>query len=84
MKGQDIYILLKLVCLHQNPHGSGSDHFSARGLSAALGVSKTEVNASIRRSIDVGLAIKDRESGYPKANKRALLEFVVHLSLIHI
>lgn len=78
MKSQDIYILFKLVCLHQNSHASASDHFSARGLSAALGVSKSEVNASIRRSIDVGLAIKDRKSGYPKANRQALLEFVVH------
>lgn len=56
-----------------------SVNYPARaGLSAALGVSKTEVNASIRRSIDVGMAIKDRESGYPKANRKALLEFIIH------
>lgn len=84
MKSQDIYILLKLVCLQQvylygaYLNGELGDHYSARGLSAALGVSKTEVNASIRRSIDIGMAIKDRKSGYPKANKKALLEFVVH------
>jgi biotin operon repressor len=84
MKSQDVYILLKLVCLQQGYlyrsylNGELSDHYSARGLSAALGVSKTEVNASIRRSIDIGMAIKDRKSGYPKANKKALLEFVVH------
>lgn len=58
--------------------GDLADQYSARGLSAALGVSKTEVNASVRRSIDVGMAIKDRKSGYPKVNKKALLEFVVH------
>jgi biotin operon repressor len=83
MKSQDIYILLKLVCLQQGGQpraslGDLADQYSARGLSAALGVSKTEVNASIRRSIDVGMAIKDRKSGYPKANKKALLEFVIH------
>lgn len=83
MKSQDIYILLKLVCLEQgelrrSSVGDLADRYSARGLSAALGVSKTEVNASIRHSIDVGMAIKDRKSGYPKANKKALLEFVVH------
>lgn len=84
MKSQDIYILLKLVCLQQDRLSGAylydelGDHYSARGLSAALGVSKTEVNASIRRSIDVGMAIKDRESGYPKANRKALLEFVIH------
>lgn len=82
MKSQDIYILLKLVCLQQDRAiGSVTDeayNYSARGLSASLGVSKTEVNASIRRSIDVGMAIKDRKSGFPKANKKALIEFVTH------
>lgn len=84
MKSQDIYILLKLVCLQQDRlsraylYDELGDHYSARGLSAALGVSKTEVNASIRRSIDVGMAIKDRELGYPKTNRKALLEFVIH------
>ncbi len=84
MKSQDIYILLKLVCLQQDRLSGAylydelGDYYSARGLSAALGVSKTEVNASIRRSIDVGMAIKDRESGYPKANRKALLEFIIH------
>lgn len=83
MKSQDIYILLKLVCLEQGEsHYSGfqeiRDSYSARGLSGALGVSKTEVNASIRRSFNVGMAIKSRQSDIPKVNKKALLEFVVH------
>lgn len=84
MKSQDIYILLKLVCLQREERhrpaiaSDLTDHYSARGLSAALGVSKTEVNASIRRSINVSMAIKDRKSGYPKTNKKALLEFIVH------
>lgn len=54
------------------------DLYSARALAAALGVSKTEVNASIRRSIDVGMAIKDRKSDHLKANKKALLEFAIY------
>jgi biotin operon repressor len=70
------------VCLQQERAVSACSvdayNYSARGLSASLGVSKTEVNASIRRSIDVGMAIKDRKSGYPKTNKKALLEFVIH------
>lgn len=84
MKSQDIFVLLKLVCLQQweqRDLAKGddiADRYSARGLSAALGVSKTEVNASVRRSIDVGMAIKDRKSGNPKANKKALFEFIVH------
>ena len=42
------------------------------------GVSKSEVNASIKRSYLCGLAIKERKTGYPKANITSLLEFVVH------
>jgi len=45
-----------------------ADAFSVRGLEASLGIGKSEVNASINCSIDSGLALKDRRSGYPKAN----------------
>lgn len=98
MKGQDIFILLKLVSLQQQfaaeprlvradggspthrpaapPPGPSNDAYTARGLAAATGVSKTEVNASIRRSITAGMAMKDRKSGQPQANRRALVEFV--------
>ncbi len=93
MKSQDIVILLKLVSLRQEDQSNGryrsgyeddidsnpfEDRFSARGLSAALGISKTEVNASINRSIAVGMAIHDRDSGQPKANRKAILEFISH------
>lgn len=84
MKSQDIYILIKLVCLEQSntPASAQSDEqdsrYSVRGLSAASGVSKSEVSASLRRSIEVGMAMQERKSGYLKANKQALLEFVVH------
>ena len=84
MKSQDIYILIKLVCLQQSNKtaAKASDEqdsrYSVRGLSAALGVGKSEVSASLRRSIDVGMANPDRKTGYLKANKQALLEFIVH------
>lgn len=55
-----------------------AEEFSVRGLEASLGISKSEVNASIKRSYQTGLAIQDRKSGYPKANVRGLLEFIVH------
>lgn len=55
-----------------------ADEFSVRGLEASLGISKSEVNASIKRSYLCGLAIKERKTGYPKANITGLLEFVVH------
>jgi hypothetical protein len=83
MKGQDILILLKLVSLQQQAKQRDSERhlaemYSARGLEASLGVSKTEVNASINRSIEAGLAVKDRQYNYPKANIKGLLEFILH------
>lgn len=55
-----------------------AEAFSVRGLEASLGISKSEVNASIQRSYQTGLAIQDRKSGYPKTNVRGLLEFIGH------
>ncbi|QOZ07509.1 hypothetical protein [Bradyrhizobium sp. CCBAU 51765] len=87
MKSQDIVILLKLASLelgepergvHSGLDAHHDDPFSARGLGASLGISKTEVNASINRSVSSGLAIKDRNSGRPKPNRRNLYNFIVH------
>jgi len=84
MKGQDIIILLKLALLQHpgaaEPRSANvrADSFSVRGLESALGISKSEVSASIRRSADAGLLVKDRRSGIPNANTRALLKFIVH------
>ena len=87
MKSQDVVILLKLVSLEQQreeggAHPEGDSHnedpYSVRGLESALGISKTEVNASIRRSVLSGLAVKDRTSGQAKPNRRDLYNLVVH------
>ncbi len=93
MKSQDIVILLKLVSLQQGDQSNGEyrggyeddidlipfdDRYSVRGLAAALGISKSEVSASINRSIAVGMAIHDRNNSQPKANRRAILEFISH------
>jgi hypothetical protein len=83
MKSQDVVILLKLVSLERGgAHPGGGSHYedpySVRGLESALGISKTEVNASIKRSISSGLAVKDRESGQAKPNHRNLYNFIVH------
>ncbi len=84
MKSQDVVILLKLVSLEHEGGGHPGldvhreDPFSARGLEASLGISKTEVNASVNRSISSGLAVKDRNSGRPKPNRRNLRDFIVH------
>jgi hypothetical protein len=47
--------------------------YSVRGLSESLGISKTEVSASLRRSVDVELVRRVRQSGLLRANARALL-----------
>ncbi len=84
MKSQDIVILLKLALLYQGdsardmPGHGVAEASSARGLERSLGISKSEVNASINRSADAGLLIKDRKSGIPKANISALLELILH------
>ncbi|MCP4343665.1 MAG: hypothetical protein GY799_33515 [Desulfobulbaceae bacterium] len=52
--------------------------YSARGLSATLGVSKTEVHNSIKRSTSVGLVYLDRKTKHPRANKKILLNLIVH------
>lgn len=87
MKSQDIFLLFKLISLERayqddSPNQVGEaavpylDPYSARGLAASLGLSKSEANASLNRSISVGMALIDRNSGIPKVNKKALLDFV--------
>ena len=76
MKSQDILILLKLVSLHHNQSAQAED-FSVRALAASTGISKTEVSASINRSIEVGLAKLDRHKQIPTTNSKALLDFIV-------
>lgn len=89
MKSQDVVVLLKLASLEDDakdigheplPPGlvAGDDPYSVRGLEAALGISKTEVSASIRRSIASGLAIKDRKTDRPTPNRRQLRDFILH------
>jgi len=55
-----------------------AENHSARALAEAVGISKTEVSASLRRSMDAGLARRDRHSGLPRANRAALLELGEH------
>ena len=88
MKSQDIVILLKLVSLQeQEDYGfldsddwraGREEPYSVRGLGASLGISKTEVSASLNRSLESGLATKDREYGRAKPSRRHLYEFIVY------
>lgn len=88
MKKQDIVILLKLVSLQEQEaselldSGGGvsrrEEPFSVRSLGASLGISKTEVSASLNRSLESGLAMRDHLSGRAKPNRRNLYEFIAH------
>lgn len=51
--------------------------YTTRNLQAETGIGKTQISESLRRCIDIGLAKKDRQFGVPRANKKALFEFIV-------
>ncbi|WP_108811905.1 hypothetical protein [Sphingorhabdus sp. Alg231-15] len=86
MKSQDIVILFKLLSLEEqekfgSPNGYGElsssvDPYAVRSLEASLGISKTEISASLKRSIGSKLAAKLQ--GITRANRRNLAEFVMH------
>ncbi|WP_151703051.1 hypothetical protein [Nitrincola alkalilacustris] len=52
--------------------------YSVRNLEHETGISKSQVSASLKRCLDVGLAIRDRKTGLPRANTKALFEFLVY------
>jgi len=83
MKSQDILLLLKVLSLEKSeldsvPDSEHGSQTSARNLAALTGVGKTEVNASLNRSIDVGLAKMSVRGKSLLINKKPLLEFIVH------
>lgn len=88
MKSQDIVVLLKLVSLsagddESNPSAfpgeiNHDDPLSVRGLATALGISKSEISASIKRSQEAGLVAKNQSPNRPRPSRRNLLEFLVH------
>jgi hypothetical protein len=113
MKGQDIGLLLKLVCLQRHesfgkavatwPHdwkdwqnleeaplGATAEEldpdvgiislsrYTARSLEMQTGISKTQINRSLKHCMDIGLARNDRKLNVPRANTKALMEFIVY------
>ncbi|MCP4076621.1 MAG: hypothetical protein GY744_10605 [Gammaproteobacteria bacterium] len=106
MKGQDIGLLLKLVCLQKREQGlspvympgswedwgvDGHDdqvqvedvpgyyhQYTVRALAQLTGISKSQVNLALQRNFDSGLANRDRKIDVPRANIRALSEFIVY------
>jgi hypothetical protein len=52
--------------------------YSVRTLAEETGISKSQVSLALQRCLEVGLARKDRKTGVPRANARALFNFIVH------
>lgn len=85
MKSQDIFILLKLISMSKSSSNakneqmdSGSNSISVRNLAELTGVGKSEVNSSINRSLDVGLAKRSRHEQALLVNTKSLYEFIVY------
>lgn len=52
--------------------------FSMRTLESDTGISKSQVNLSLKRMTEVGLVKLDRKLAVPKTNIKALLEFIAY------
>jgi hypothetical protein len=94
MKGQDILLLFKIASLYaqgearpgsmalESPPSSAqvlpSDSYSLRGLSASIGLSKSEVSNSMARCRESGLLANDYETGLPRINRRELVNMTEH------
>lgn len=76
MKSQDILLMLKLIGMEKS--GAYEADYSVRHLELLTGISKSELSAALNRCIQVGLAARDRQSGIPKINRKALLGFLLH------
>jgi DNA-binding transcriptional ArsR family regulator len=81
MKSQDIFVLLKLVCLEKETQRRfrwDHDPYSVRAIADAIGLSKSEVSYSIMRSTDSGLVYKSFEHSTLRVHTKALFEFLVY------
>jgi len=54
------------------------DYISVRNLSLSTGIGKTEVGNIINRCIHSGIAFKNRRTGNPAVNRKALAEFLIY------
>lgn len=60
------------------PDDARQPDYTARGLELETGISKTQINLSLKRCMVIGLAFRDRQHEVPRANAKALLEFLVY------
>lgn len=52
--------------------------FSVRSLESETGISKSQVNLSLKRMYKVGLVKDSRRNGFPVVNSKSLLEFIAY------
>lgn len=74
----------KLICMQRREGDSDGqiEHFeqsySVRALAHTTGISKSQVSLALQRSLEVGLIIRDRKLGVPRANTKGLFEFIAY------
>ncbi len=54
------------------------NRYSVRGLAESLGIGKTEISNSLKRSTSVGMIFLERKTKHPRANRKILLNFLIH------
>ena len=52
--------------------------YTVRGLEMMTGISKSQINLSLKRVIEVGLVFRGHKDGTPRVNARALFEFIAY------
>ncbi|EJC85351.1 hypothetical protein Rleg4DRAFT_7659 [Rhizobium leguminosarum bv. trifolii WSM2297] len=88
MKSQDVVVLLKLISLQDQELTKGADElraesvggdpYSVRNLEALLGISKTEIAQSIKRSVASGIARKHNSKSEIRPHRRNLFGFITN------
>lgn len=77
-KAAEGYEYLEQVFLPEKAGIIMSGEYNMRSLALSTGISKSVVNLVLRRCFDVGLAKRDRHLDIPRANTKALFEFIVY------
>lgn len=62
----------------EDPDFFETSPYSVRAMEYQTGISKTQISRSINYCVDVGLARFDRRTAVPRANTKALFEFIVY------
>jgi hypothetical protein len=55
-----------------------AEQYGVRALEKSTGISRTQISLALKRCYTVGLAKPERATGIPRANSKALFEFIVY------